>query len=59
MSVPDRWLPITEPGLQARCIFDICQKTASLGFLRQFGSALRCGFADFLRKIRRAMVFFP
>ena len=34
-----------------------CQKTASLGFLRQFGSALGAVSLDFLRKIQRVTVF--
>ena len=36
-----------------------CRKTASLGFSRQFGSGLRAGFADFLRKIDGLRCFFP
>ena len=36
-----------------------CRKTASLGFSRQFGSGLRAGFTDFLRKIGGSRCFFP
>ena len=36
-----------------------CQGIASLDPLRQFGSALRRGFAPFLRKCSRVSVFLP